>query len=283
MTYNKNGQPRKATDTRMRRYCDQCRAWCFNVGYDPITGEENIVLRKGTTEVRDPIRCDYCAALPVTASLRKGSSHHPGKRKRVRDTSQVQEWMRLYVHEDLTMQQIADRDGCTRAWVAYAISRFDPTLFALAKRRRKARTNMRRLARLDVSPKIVQECKVCGVPFEGPPSRVYCTPEHHEVETTLRFQTNPDLRDAQAQRIARWVLAQVELGDTTIEPVRVRHAKRVLAGEDKRRGRWIVSGSARERYALEAYENGWPIFDRLEPEVQEQIELLSARHKVGLP
>jgi hypothetical protein len=183
--------------------------------------------------------------------------------------------LRAYVDDDLTMEQIGARHDLTRERVRQILAAFDPTLVALAKRRRLARTRLRAFVATGTLPTRL-ECRLCGEGFIGDPHSTFCCNEHREIHLALRYQINPEYHDNFQRTMAHWRLRQ-DPGDI--------YAHNVLAGtvgaapHPNGGGpvghRWIVEGSQVHEWALAAYRNNWPVFEKFHPDVQAQIRASS--------
>lgn len=182
------------------------------------------------------------------------------------------------VFDDLTMEEIGLRYGVTRQRIHQILTRTDPTLTRLARRRRKARTKLRMFVR-DTSAPVVGSCALCGKTFEASPRgrprdrNVYCSPVHRQAYLALRYQLgDDDRRDDQRRALARNVIR------SGVGGARERYARRVLAGtvgEGETSAvagkRWIVPGSVAFHWAVRAYVLGWPVFERLPEPIRNQI------------
>lgn len=103
-------------------------------------------------------------------------------------------------------------------------------------------------------PKRVYPCFVCGKTGEGG-NRKYCSPEHAEAGKTFLYVVR--YRDRNTMNVARSALKSSD------NPYMRRWAKRRLNGEEKARGRWLMTDS--RAYQILA-END--MLHRLPPEVK---------------
>jgi hypothetical protein len=119
-----------------------------------------------------------------------------------------------------------------------------------------------------------QTCKTCGgpLPIEGNRTK-YCTDHCRDVHNLhLRYHIDDGYRLRHHVAAANWTMNNLHLIPEREREIAKNHAQRVLAGEIlEDRGRWLVAGSKAMDAALECYEKGWPIFDRLPEEVQKQV------------
>lgn len=168
-----------------------------------------------------------------------------------------------YVRDDMTLEQIGRRYGVCRERIRQDCNRVDRTLYALARRRRKAR---QRLASLSGGAGYhgVGQCATCGENFtRSMSSQKYCSPTHYQVAIMLRYHTDDRFWERHGRAVARWNLAH-DHGSKV-------GAENVLDGTVERRGRWLVEGSVAFHWCLRAYSLEWPIFDRLHPQIRQQI------------
>lgn len=212
-------------------------------------------------------RCDRCRE---SARLRALSCDHWKPKRRER----AERALVAFVRDDLTTEQISQRVGSSASQIRKDLRALDPTLYALAKRRRFARTRLRalerRIHRRDNRPVVIRSCALCGEPFEVGKAQAYCSPIHQAAAMSLRYQTDPDHYEIHRKRIADWTLRNAD--HEVVDDIRLRHAERVAAGEEtKVHGRWLIPGSLPFHWALRAYSGKWPIWERFHPDVQQQI------------
>lgn len=175
--------------------------------------------------------------------------------------------LRAYVNDDMTLEQIGQRHGVTRERVRQVLSKHDPTLYRLAKIRRRARTRLRNWVNAGSVARF-GTCRICGDDFEMVDSKsVYCSPVHRQIWMLFRYQVDDRMRATHRAAMAKWFLRNSE------DQVQLRYAERVLAGtaEVGRRRRFIQVGSLNWHWALRAYVLDWPLFGMLHEDVQEQI------------
>jgi hypothetical protein len=147
---------------------------------------------------------------------------------------QIAEWVRLFVHEGLTMTEIGDRYGVTREYVRQCLkARGVSSKAVFAKRRRLKRIEAGKVP-LDVVLAAMASavpCAVCGgwVVREGPrnpsqPTRT-CSPECAGIWPIIRYRHNPEVHDRQRVANARRFLAHPE----RYTPSKLRWAERMMS------------------------------------------------------
>lgn len=214
---------------------------------------------EAASEERRAIRTESPRHNIAMASPRRAREINPEREDR------AARMVRAYVHDDLTLEQIGQRHGVTRERVRQIINKTDPTIYRLAKMRRKARTRHRRAMADGFSE--LRHCRLCGGLFEaGGLHRRFCSPVHQAVHTQiLRYQIDAEHRETHYVYVARW-------NAKSEDPKRRTHGERVLAGEATRRGkRWLVPGSLAFHWAVRAYVLDWPVWEQFHPDVQAQV------------
>lgn len=179
--------------------------------------------------------------------------------------------LNAYMTTDKTLQEIGDPYGVTRERVRQLLSSYDNTMYKLARERRKARTRLRRYVDYgDVQPR--RECRLCGAPT----NRKSCSREHHDVYTNLRYHfADDDRRQSQQYAIAKHNLKAPH----QVPDYQLRHSQRVFNGEETDyHGRWLIVGSQNWQWAVRAYKLGWPVWNKLNPVIQQQIIDFFAEH-----
>lgn len=183
-------------------------------------------------------------------------------------------WQRFRAGE--APAKIAAAEGMTREGVRLSIVRHVGEERYRAevqrqKEQRRAEAVVRRQAKLDAR-QVYGECYICGgaVYHKKRPrdsvlicSEAWCT----QAWVRLRFHSSPERRARQQRYIALGILKNPDSNERQI-----RHAKRVIAGEELEfHGRWLTKNSSVWPYALEALRRDLPIFHMLPLEVQQQV------------
>lgn len=164
--------------------------------------------------------------------------------------------LRAYVNDDLTLAQIGIYHGLSRERVRQILTKEDPTLYALAKRRRRGRTRLAVFVRNAEPP---QSCRLCGGPA-GTNRTSFCGQAHVQGWFALRYQHDTHYREGQRQRSR-------DVATTNLGP---EHPLWEHAG--------MQPGSVAWHWGLRAVALGWPIIDRFRPEVRAQLEAALGRN-----
>lgn len=192
--------------------------------------------------------------------------------RRLREQAEVDKRhaeIRDYLFSDplLTLEDVGEKFGITRERVRQIASK-DIGRYG-------QRFAERRRIRAEARAKPPRFCAVCNA--EVPPGKVrFCSEEHRQVMTALRYHVDPDRREAQKVAVAKWVLRAAAEGHPKVDERQVAFADRVLDPEVELEvhGRWFTQGSQPLEYAVEAYEKGWPIFEKLPEPLQKQVVLV---------
>lgn len=223
-------------------------------------------VRCGVTFMRKPGRgrprlyCStQCAQRPSSGAGRQTTTAEVADRRR--------RAMNAYVHDDMTMEQIAKRWGISRERVRQYLHREDPTLCALVKRRRAARTRLRKFVN-EGRMTVRRDCRLCGESFEGASNRWFCSPIHYKAHVALRYHTDERRHDQQTKANVEWQRSK-GVGSAAWQA-------NYDAGTVNERGRWLVPGSLNFHWALRAFACGWPVFEEMPGDIQAQIREYAA-------
>lgn len=171
-----------------------------------------------------------------------------------------------YAADDDT--EVALAFGCTREWVRQCRSKFyDPAEIKRVRRERKA-------ARIAVAERPIEgpaaPCRVCGTKYfewdrPGPTGvSATCSHECKDAWVVLRYHCG-DFRERHRVHVVNWVLKNSD------DPVARRNAQRTLDGTAGTHGQWLSRGSKAHGLALRSLREGWPIYEKLTPPIQEQV------------
>ena len=176
--------------------------------------------------------------------------------------------LRAYVDDGLTLEEIGKRWNISRERVRQELNKTDATLYRLAMRRRSARRHLNKFVNKGATI-ITRECFACGQTFSTATAlQTYCSSTHQRVAVILRYHTDDSYYETHKLSVAKWVLKNQD----RVPAYSFDHAERKLQGTSEDRGRWFVVGSIAFHWALRAYLLGWPIFDKIAPELQKQIK-----------
>ncbi len=178
-----------------------------------------------------------------------------------------------------TYREVSERYGITRERVRQIVNLvYGPDA---VQDRQSENRELRKLARAMERP--LTECIICGARIPKVPSYKHqsCCPEHAFMWTRIRHHV-AEYRERHRINVAKWHVAHPEKVNGTM----FRSAQRHLDGTVGYHGRWLVESSVSHSTATQAYREGWPIFERLVPEIQDQIrseesELRHARILLG--
>lgn len=221
--------------------------------YDPTLrrcaecGRRNVYTRRGRA------LCDDCKAARNPRPTKRAE-----RRRQIVDT-----WL-----ASDTLEEAGQKLGITRERVRQILDEeLPPWYVKLHRQRQRARIRQRHFV---ATATIVggAPCVICGK-LNSRPQLITCGHDCATKYAVLRVHIDDGHLEGQRVRhrdaVARW---QLEHGT---DETQVRFARRWLARESVTRGRWLVPGSQAHRYATEAYEKRWPIFDRLPAQIQQQI------------
>jgi DNA-binding CsgD family transcriptional regulator len=161
-----------------------------------------------------------------------------------------------------TLQDIADGEGITRERVRQLITG-DEYHRIKAERRAAKRTEVAARQAADLAARL-HPCGTCGTPTTRP---TYCSERCYTVALLLRFGTDEARHERHRVALAKSAIRSGTPSSTWFK----RFLSTDPAERPAPRGRWFVEGSSGAAAAMEAYRKGWPIFDRLHPDLQAWI------------
>jgi len=219
----------------------------------------------GLAQVTPAVRLTKAGTPDRRGLARKGRPPDPANVRR------AERMVVAYVRDDMTLEEIAryHGGGITRERVRQILNKTDRTLYRLAIRRRQARTRMRSVGSGHVSGGMgfyPRDCPTCGLAFTAENAMtMYCTPTHRQVALLLRYHTDDSVRTRHREAIARHGVAN-GVGSQIFHDHVLNDPKAIVS-----KGRWLLPGSMTWHWAVRALALGWPIFEKLPPEIQAQI------------
>lgn len=175
---------------------------------------------------------------------------------------------------DETINEIAAETGYTTQFCYMQAAKLSPS---------RPWQTRRRMAQIEAEAHGMNEkfkyCQVCGV---GHFKTAYCSTRCRNVQLIYlrRATATEEYRASHQRSVAKWYLAHPDEANE----YQIRHAHRVLDGESGYHGRWLTVGSLSWKWAVYAYQEGWPIADRLHPEIRAQVaERFESPHRERVP
>lgn len=188
------------------------------------------------------------------------------KGTRPQNVSRDNEILRKVIYDKRTLQSVGNDYGFSRQAVEQICKRLDPVAYAIHQRNKKASERMRKAG--SKGPDNIYFCKVCGKELKYADS--YCGKKCNNIyRNHFLYHVVEGRKQGQRLAVARWVLRNPDNDKSRLS---VNWAERELNGESVRKGEWLNKDGMTFKYAVRAYLNNWPIFDKLPEPIQKQIK-----------
>lgn len=182
------------------------------------------------------------------------------------DHKRNNEIVRAVIYDGKTLSAAGKQFGVTRQRVEQLVRKYDPVAYRMKKRVDAARKRMKEA--LESGPSDIYFCKVCGEEIDPSSyNTAYCSKFHYEIYINhFRYHVDDETWDTHRLSVARWHLNNPQNGGYSHK-----YIQNVLNDNVNGHGRWLIEGSMAWNYAMQAYRNKWPIFDRFPESIQQQI------------